>query len=289
MKTEPKTSNFDPAKQSDEQLSLPNDLWQGYADADAAITWRKLEEQGNATIALKIDLIGRIVTMKRQAGSKRFIEDACAELGDDDAVNTVQGLYKIFEVFRRPGGLSWSREKLAGVPYPRLRPFAQNADWTLKNPERVEALLNQVVERKDGKVYFLNENELRAAIKEALHAENSGKPERKFVSLRLSFIAAEGEEVERVISGIIRKHTLDGMAFSTKKELAYGEAVAIALNEWCWGEVVLGDPEDPNAETIANREFMPGGRFALVEAEEMQEAATAAAQTEKADLEAGKE
>lgn len=245
--------------------SMPGDLFGGMDAAEPAVVWRTLEGNERQTVAKKIDLLGRLAAEERVHGRQGYVERVAARIEDAGALQTIGAAVKIFDLYRRPepDGFGWSRDRVSDHKLPRLRAFAQNADWALKNRERVENLLDEPQD-VDGELRLLNEGELRRTVHEAKRAAVEGEPEVRFVDLRLRFDERSAQEFRQIAQALVTKHALDGQAFSDHEGTRLAQAVKVAMGEWLGAEY---DIEGENGELVVvrNIDFLPGGAHGRID------------------------
>lgn len=232
---------------------LPEDL--ARFDADPDVAYQMLQGQSGKVRAQRIDLIGHLALQEKQAGKGSWRERVQARLKlEDDAtgLKVISDAAKTFDLFRMPPpyGLGFEQGQVAQYKPGRLRVFAQNADWSLKNADRVHELL----EHQDQH----NEASIREEIQKAKQSELQGKPVEKpdFENFVLRLKRDEASLLRTILGAVARKNeAVGGVTLSEKEGVRNGDLVMILASEWYKSSEEFDDMQG-GIQTIPNSQWV---------------------------------
>lgn len=244
----------------------PIDLFD-FEGVDPAIVWKNLDKTEKSTAATRVEIVGTLAIEELSRGKKGYVERIAAKLQDDKAISTLQQAAKVFRLFRtpKPYGLGWSRDKLESHALPRLKPFAQSADWALANPERVEEML----------AGDEPESELRFQIAEAKRAALKGpdEPEVEFENIVVRVEKQQAKNIRDTLEAMVTKAVADGKEFSTQASLRHGKALHLLCAEW-----IQFDEYGPDDTIVPNSSWLPGAELGSLTDQQIAEAVDAETQ-----------
>lgn len=254
---------------------LPTDMYRTDAPDQA---WKSLDQQSAEATAQRIDLSYLLHLEELKKGKQGWMERVIQrlELEGADAKRGAQVIadsVKVFKLFRTPaehGGLGFSRERMTGVSFRKLRVFAQNKDWSEANRDRIPEMLDAIS----------SEEKLREIIR-AERGVTAKTATSDFTKFRFDVTLQDGLIVDDVLAAMTRARAFSGMPLpetdaqgrKLSEEYRRGVLIMDLLANWMTGDSGVTD-EDGNE--IPGMAFMNGGRYGEDNVQEPEEAVDAA-------------
>jgi len=201
------------AKKTAQTPALPADLFKGGRDKISAYV-RQIHTCREAA-ANRIDLSYQLfLALDPEAQERGFLPALIAQFeaaGHHIGKQTLSDDIKIFRVLRL--GLGMSRAEVTSHAYRRMRTLAQNAEWTLANPDEARRLLSDPA---------ANDEVVRAALLGSKAA--AAKP----VVLKLKLKPADLKKVDKALVDVARSLKKSGQPVPENRD----ELLLTVISEW---------------------------------------------------------